>query len=572
MLSPSISLDGVAENTAKAQFDSSWWEEDFQTAEFRVEYFDADGASLGENVLFRWESQQGEFFKPAARNETIEQDLSNPAEAASMVLTWAMPVAGNDWWWAIDNVHVTGEITGSASPALKGDGWAFDTFQGAEQSIVFQEGVEITVDGVGTGVTYEGTTDADPAGASPDEVRDRAEINPDGEDGGSEVHGLTAFKNLFGDGPGQIPLDADITKATLTLNITNEGTPLTVHRLLGDFDEEVTWNDLQLNGNTEPGLQADDVEAVAEQSNAFDAPASIQVVDVTGDLELWQSGAAENYGWGFLPTGTNGVDWDSSEASDPAGRPKLTVNYVVESGDSPTGTAVDVAAGTAAQSSQLGGFVAENALDDQVNFTHTLAGDENPTWQVLLPESYAFDTVTIYNRASSDGATDCCPSRLRDITIQVVNFSGDVTADFVGGEVLASSDLLNPENELGGGVASDGPISLTFNAGGAVGNMIRVHRSPDPDLSGTGGAGNDDEGSVLSIDLVEAIGTVASVDPPALQGDIDGDGSVGFSDFLVLSANFGQTVDVGTGGDIDGDGNVAFSDFLVLSANFGQTA
>jgi hypothetical protein len=59
--------------------------------------------------------------------------------------------------------------------------------------------------------------------------------------------------------------------------------------------------------------------------------------------------------------------------------------------------------------------------------------------------------------------------------------------------------------------------------------------------------------------------------PMGIPGDIDGDGSVGFPDFLILSDSFGQMVDPGTMGDIDGDGSVAFPDFLVLSSNFGQT-
>ncbi len=63
------------------------------------------------------------------------------------------------------------------------------------------------------------------------------------------------------------------------------------------------------------------------------------------------------------------------------------------------------------------------------------------------------------------------------------------------------------------------------------------------------------------------------VEPPAgVPGDIDGDGSVAFADFLILSNNFGNMVDAGTGGDIDGDGSVAFADFLILSNNFGSTA
>lgn len=52
-------------------------------------------------------------------------------------------------------------------------------------------------------------------------------------------------------------------------------------------------------------------------------------------------------------------------------------------------------------------------------------------------------------------------------------------------------------------------------------------------------------------------------------GDIDGNGTVEFADFLVLSSNFGSP-----GGSADGDadcsGDVAFADFLILSQNFGQ--
>ncbi len=52
-------------------------------------------------------------------------------------------------------------------------------------------------------------------------------------------------------------------------------------------------------------------------------------------------------------------------------------------------------------------------------------------------------------------------------------------------------------------------------------------------------------------------------------GDADLDGNVQFSDFLSLSANFGQEAGW-AGGDFDGDGSVQFSDFLTLSANFGS--
>ncbi len=52
---------------------------------------------------------------------------------------------------------------------------------------------------------------------------------------------------------------------------------------------------------------------------------------------------------------------------------------------------------------------------------------------------------------------------------------------------------------------------------------------------------------------------------------MDLDGTVQFSDFLVLSNNFGKEGDWSVG-DFDGDGQVAFADFLILSDNFGATS
>lgn len=55
-----------------------------------------------------------------------------------------------------------------------------------------------------------------------------------------------------------------------------------------------------------------------------------------------------------------------------------------------------------------------------------------------------------------------------------------------------------------------------------------------------------------------------------LAGDLNNDGSVGFDDFLVLSANFGKSDASLADGDLDGNGLVEFGDFLLLSAYFGS--
>jgi|GEM_PF-3336796 len=56
-----------------------------------------------------------------------------------------------------------------------------------------------------------------------------------------------------------------------------------------------------------------------------------------------------------------------------------------------------------------------------------------------------------------------------------------------------------------------------------------------------------------------------------LIGDIDGDGIVSFTDFLILTDNFGLEGALLSQGDIDGDQVVKFEDFLLLTENFGET-
>lgn len=57
----------------------------------------------------------------------------------------------------------------------------------------------------------------------------------------------------------------------------------------------------------------------------------------------------------------------------------------------------------------------------------------------------------------------------------------------------------------------------------------------------------------------------------SLGGDLDGNETVEFADFLVLSGNFGTEVSDYESGDIDCNGTVEFADFLVLSGNFGNS-
>ena len=59
--------------------------------------------------------------------------------------------------------------------------------------------------------------------------------------------------------------------------------------------------------------------------------------------------------------------------------------------------------------------------------------------------------------------------------------------------------------------------------------------------------------------------------PLPLLGDINGNGTVDFADFLILSQNFGKDDSSVTDGDLNQDGAVSFADFLILSERFGDS-
>ena len=148
--------------------------------------------------------------------------------------------------------------------------------------------------------------------------------------------------------------------------------------------------------------------------------------------------------------------------------------------------------GTPSQTSTLSTFTANLAVDaNYTNFSHTQSADQSPSWLLTFTTDRQFARVKIFNR------TSCCGSRLRDITIKVLNSSN---------AVVYASPLLNPENT--GYAYPSGPSSLEIDlvalTGTPVtGRTIRIERTVDPDLSGTGGQGNNDEASVLSMAEVE---------------------------------------------------------------------
>ncbi|MCW5559879.1 MAG: chitobiase/beta-hexosaminidase C-terminal domain-containing protein, partial [Verrucomicrobiae bacterium] len=146
--------------------------------------------------------------------------------------------------------------------------------------------------------------------------------------------------------------------------------------------------------------------------------------------------------------------------------------------------------GTASQSSVGFGFGADNAIDgDPDTFTHTDSNDNASAWWVDLGGVVEVRRVVLRNR------TSCCQSRLRDITVELLGPDGQTVA--------WRSDLLNPENQIGSPAAIEVDL-FALNVGPVPARIVRVVRTPDPDLSG--GAGNEDEDNVLSLGEVEVYG------------------------------------------------------------------
>ena len=133
----------------------------------------------------------------------------------------------------------------------------------------------------------------------------------DGSDGGGENHALLYFPIFQSEGG---PVDPVVVtgnpnfQAFLRLEVINEGDGADLHRLTAAFTETSTWNTLGGSGVL-PGTNA---ELVADVLSA-DLEVGFHEVEVTASLQAWAATPDSNYGWGFLPIGSNGVEFASFE-------------------------------------------------------------------------------------------------------------------------------------------------------------------------------------------------------------------------------------------------------------------
>jgi|GEM_PF-6976590 len=213
--------------------------------------------------------------------------------------------------------------------------------------------------------------------------------------------------------------------------------------------------------------------------------------------------------------------------------------------------------GTAAQSTNYNStFVAGLGIDGNTgNFTHTSAGGEpDPTtWQVALDDTYTIEGIFIHNR------DNCCQGRLRDIAVEVLNFTGDLNSDFAPGSggtvdlntLTETGELIkagNVQNPLAGVtyVGTDPDISIdtaAMSGSAATGNFVRIMRTHN-------GGSTSHDNEVLSLGEVEVWATIPG-DFTLLDGstlEIELDAIAGTADMLsvedMLTIEPGSTLDV----------------------------
>jgi hypothetical protein len=119
-------------------------------------------------------------------------------------------------------------------------------------------------------------------------------------------------------------LCAFIPRGLHEINCTNPGNVIRLYRLTQDWvEKQATWNKRK-NGSVRGSAGADGADSNAGVALIGDCTATGQrTIDITPFVQEWTNGVL-NYGMVLTDTGTDGVDFSSSESGN---SPVLTVTH-----------------------------------------------------------------------------------------------------------------------------------------------------------------------------------------------------------------------------------------------------
>ena len=105
-----------------------------------------------------------------------------------------------------------------------------------------------------------------------------------------------------------------------------------------------------------------------------------------------------------------------------------------------------------------------------------------------------------------------------------------------------------------------------FNSFAALdGNDLTIIDEVDADCNLSGGLDFSDLACIETIEQRDAVLSELNLRP----GDLDGNGTVVFADFIILAKNFGFTSGTYLQGNLNLEDGIGFTDFLILAENFG---
>ncbi|MFM1904064.1 MAG: hypothetical protein RLZZ440_1964, partial [Planctomycetota bacterium] len=145
-----VDLTGITAGSVSLQFDSSFYQELPQFGTVEVTY---DGGLSWSPLLFFGDANVPGINDGSSRNERISIDSSNVyndiigsaivdaglfnPDFGTLQFRFGYQNAGNNWWWAVDNIVIRGERAGEPFAGTFGDAWSFTTGEAPSLAVSF---------------------------------------------------------------------------------------------------------------------------------------------------------------------------------------------------------------------------------------------------------------------------------------------------------------------------------------------------------------------------------------------------------------------------------------------------